>query len=65
MNSDEELIIKLKEQNNDMNYSNDYNNIPNSVKTEKINLYFRLTNNNKELYFDTDDDKPFTIIVKN
>jgi len=64
MNSDEELINKAKGQNNDMSYSNDYNNIPNSVKTERITLYFRLTNNNKELYFDTDDTKPFTIIVQ-
>ena len=64
MNSDEELINKAKGQNNDMNYSNDYNNIPNSVETRKITLYFRLTNNNKEVYIDTDDTKPFAIIVQ-
>ena len=63
-NFDKELINKAKRQNNDMSYSNDYNNISNSAETGTITLYFRLTNNNKEVYIDTDDTKPFTIIVQ-
>ena len=52
--------IKKKYYNNSINYNN---NMHNSKDKKEITLYFRMKNNGKEIFIDTDDCQTFSDIV--